>query len=121
VNKEAAEVLKHIADKLDMPVGHLWNGLVAYAPFWFWKYVVLTSVFLVLGAVFSWISVKLYRSHKEKESIDDGFPIIAAGMAGLACAAIGLLSGAIYFGWALAALYAPEAWAAMYIMDMLRR
>jgi hypothetical protein len=116
VNENTAEVLKHIADKLDVPVAQLWGGIVAYAPFWFYKYVAVVIVGSVLGFALLVVCAKLY----DRQFVD-GMPCALAGMTGTILLGGSLLFGAVNFGYAMAATTAPQAWASMYIMQLIDR
>ena len=111
MDKEAAEVLKHIADKIDVPVQQLWAGLVAYAPFTYWQWLVTTvitgSLVLIAAAVIIWA----LRKADDKSEHFFGVALLAffcgaGAMIVFGVAGIGGMSEA------LAAKNAPEAWAA---------
>lgn len=111
MNEQAVEAIKHIADKLDIPVEQLWAGLVAYAPFTFYQWVAGIVIGLVVGGVLVAIAVKF-----NSKNLGDGFPAFACFMLGGMC-----LSGALFIGLmempdALAAKNAPQAWAAKQIL-----
>lgn len=119
MNDKTAEVLKHIADKLDVPVQQLWAGLVAYAPFIFWQWVAgcLAAMFIVI--VCSWLCVRTTGS--EISARTDGMVPGLFGLVAIVAFVIGLGTGIEGMPNALAAKYAPEAWATVYIMKFVRR
>lgn len=123
MNENAAEVLKHIADKLDVPVQQLWAGLVAYAPFTYyqWLAALIISCVLVVGLV--GLAAGLFLKAK---AMNDMEPygvfgcismILAAGVFVIGVAINGVGESAE----ALSAKYAPEAWASKYIIRRLGR
>lgn len=111
MNEQAAEVLKHLADKLDIPVQQLWAGLIAYAPFTFYQWLagVLIGVFLsaLCFGVLAWCIAK----KPEEDGVIGLFMVTVAVMIITGLYGVGGMSNA------LAARYAPEAWAAKYIIQ----
>lgn len=89
MNEQTAEVLKHIANKLDVPVEQLWAGMVAYAPFWFYKYVACVALGILIGAAFLYASRQFYLS-----GIGEYVPSIFAGISGVITLAITGIFGA---------------------------
>ena len=120
MNKEAADVLKHIADKLDVPVQQIWAGLMAYAPFTYYQWltsVVVATFFLVAALVVIFWAL---RKADEKSEHFFGVALIAFFCAippvmTLAISGVGGMSEA------LAARHAPEAWASKYILRQVGR
>lgn len=118
MNDKAAEVIKHLADKLDLPVQQLWQGLVGYAPFVYaqWEAVLLVSivVFVVTGIAFV---VSLYKT-REEELPWGPVAVISAVVAMFSGVSIAVSLGEVAY--ALAAKHAPEAWAAKYVIQRLK-
>jgi hypothetical protein len=112
MNEQTAQVLKQIADKIDVPVQQLWAGLIAYAPFTFWTWVAGIALGLVMTVLFAILTVWCVK--KESESV-----LAAAFFTGITLGLTGLL-GFIHMSDALAAKYAPEAWAAQKILRVVR-
>lgn len=119
MNESTAAILKHIADKLDVPVAQLWSGIVAYAPFWFYKYIAMVGACFLVCAVLVALSFKLYD--KEATYSDANMPSILAGIFAVVLFAATAIVGAANLGYALAAKNAPEAWASIYIMQTIER
>lgn len=121
MNKEAADVLKHIADKLDIPVQQLWAGLVAYAPFtyyeWLTTMVISASVIVIAACVIAWA---LWKAGKTEQEHYFGVALIAF-LCAFVAVLIGWISGVGGMANALAAKNAPEAWASRYIIQRLGR
>jgi len=123
MNENAAEVLKHIADKLDIPVQQLWAGLVAYAPFtyyqWLTALVLSCVVFAGLSGLAAWL---FYKARK----MNDFEPFGAIGGVVSVLAGLVFIFGIAIHGVgesaeALAAKHAPEAWASKHIIKKIGR
>lgn len=111
MNDNAVEVLKHIADKLDVPVQQLWHGLVAYAPFTFYTWIVVVTLFVIaLLCVFVFVYMGKIREEYFGCAVFAFFVALVSGIFSLADMSS-----------ALAARYAPEAWATQYVIRSLRR
>lgn len=117
MNKDAAEVLKSIADKLDVPVQQLWAGLVAYAPFTYYQWFagIAVGLFCALCAFL----LLCYCIKRSSGNDEDG--VVPTSLLLLVLV---LFTG----GWfvaglpdAMAAKNAPEAWAAQQIMKKVGR
>lgn len=122
MDKDTANTLKSIADKLDVPLENLWNGLIAYAPFEFYEWVaIVVSTGLGIVAGIAMIALGIYRSNKPNAKTDDG---AATSFTGLVMFIIMfgtfLIGGLGSTAYALSAHYAPEAWAAKYILQKVR-
>ena len=121
MNKEAADVLKHIADKLDIPVQQLWAGLMAYAPFTYWQWLTTIAVgLLVLAAGVSVIVWGIHKAGKTERDEYFGVALIAFFCCIPAVMVLGI-SGVGGMSEALAAKHAPEAWASKYIIRQVGR
>ena len=119
MEKETAEVVKQLADKLDVPVEHLWNGLVAYAPFEFYQWVALLigcAFVLVIGIAA--ISYDISTSEKRKS---DGGLAIFGFIVSIVAAGTFVVAGVSGMAEALAAKNAPEAWAAKKVLGRFVR
>lgn len=116
MNEQAADVLKHIADKLDVPVQQLWAGMIAYAPFTFWPWVAGIACGLLITGGFALIS---YYSSKKESGGED--PTVLCGFLAVASFAVTAALGIAYMSEALAAKFAPEAWAAQQIIRRVGR
>ena len=120
MNENAAEVLKHIADKLDVPVQQLWAGLVGYAPFVYYQWLAYVVFSLVVGGVS--LALCLYFSKRAmKEEIPNGPIAFICGGAAILCGVIFMVEGVSSTGVALSARNAPEAWAAKHIIQKIGR
>lgn len=119
MNENAADVLKHIADKLDVPVQQLWAGLIAYAPFTFYQWVVGVTVGILAFVAFVPLCYKMIGSEVSKKT--DGFvPFLCGAMATVSFVLTSIF-GLSSMPDALAAKYAPEAWASKYILRKIGR
>jgi hypothetical protein len=118
MNKDAADVLKHLADKLDVPVEQLWSGLIAYAPFTYYQWLAMTVGAAIATVVLIGVVVYCIKQNKE-------MPWGPIGM----ISGIGVVIFACHFAFegiggmadALAAKHAPQAWAAKHIINKLGR
>lgn len=120
MNKEAADVIKSIADKLDVPVEQLWNGLIAYAPFYHaqWEVqMILSVVGFVVAAVA--IFIGLYMLVKHGEEIGGGVAFFGAIALIPVCISLTVNLGDMAN--AMAAKHAPQAWAAKQILNKVTR
>lgn len=119
MDRQAAEVLKQVADKLDVPVEQLWNGLVAYAPFEFYQWCAILIALAILVVV--GVCIIGYDSATQERRKSEG----GLGAFGLVLAAGALIMflcvGAFEMAEALAARNAPEAWAAKKILGRVIR
>lgn len=112
MDKQAAEIIKQLADKLDVPVQNLWAGMIAYAPFIFWQWVAGLVIFLVVFAACIGLIVLTIKK--------GGDSVIGAFFLTVFVLAIGGSIGYATMPDALAAKYAPEAWASKQILDKVR-
>ena len=115
MNKEAAEVLKHIANKLDIPVEQLWAGLIAYAPFTFYQWITGIALGTIVCIVLWALCWKTFPQGKESP-----LTFMWGACAGMLTMAL-LFEGLNRMPDALAAWNAPQAWAAKIIIDKVRR
>lgn len=120
MDEQAANVLKHIADKLDVPVQALWAGLVAYAPFAYYQWLAM-AVALGIGAlvslsVFAWSLPKSF-----KQEIPYAPITVISGFCAFVFLVFFFGRGISDMGDALAAKNAPEAWASKYILRRFGR
>lgn len=114
MNDQAAQVIKHIADKLDLPVQHLWAGLIAYAPFTFWQWAVGVGIGLFLALCCVVLCVLCIKNKGTDGVIWWGGWTVGV-MTVTAAFAIQQMPDA------LAAKYAPEAWASQYVIRRATR
>ena len=117
MDKSTAELLKGMADKLDVPVEKLWEGLVAYAPFEYYQWLTEIVVCVSFLALFTLtFSIGIHLAKKD----NDFAPIAITSFFGMVVVMIMLLmSGIGGVASALAAKNAPEAWAAKYIVHRI--
>lgn len=114
MDKNAAEILKHIADKLDIPVEHLWSGLIAYAPFVFWQWVVGIAFGMLIAALLAalgWYALKK----------GEGEPVLACFAFSLGAFGITAGVGLSHMPDSLSAKFAPQAWASKQIINKFDR
>ena len=119
MEKETAELIKHVADKIDAPVQQLWDGLVAFAPFtydqWLFKAAIIVVIFL------AFVGLTALAIHYAKKDNDYETGVLFAGFG-----AVGVL---IVFGVevvgtsaeAFSAKHAPQAWAAQQVLKKISR
>ena len=112
MNENAAEILRHIADKLDVPVANLWAGLVAYAPFVFYQWAAGLIVSVCAAVGFAYLAHRIWKT--EDVACFLFSTLTGAGIVGLFACLMALPSS-------LAARYAPEAWATHYIIEQIRK
>lgn len=119
MEQETADVLKHIADKLDVPVQQLWAGLIAYAPFTFYQWAIGVGMGIFAFVALGWISYKTAGTELSKKT--DGFVPGMCGFLAVVAFALVAMFGLGETADALSAKYAPEAWASKYILKRLDR
>ena len=120
MNENAAAVLKHIADKLDVPVQQLWSGLIAYAPFVYYQWLAYVVFSLVGGIVAAALCMYFIKKSMQKE-LPNGPIAFVCGALAFTCVVIFMVEGLSATGVALSAKHAPEAWAANHIIQKIRR
>ena len=123
MDKNVAETLKAIANKLDVPVEALWNGLLAYAQFYGYAWAIFLLLSVLGASTLIWLCIRTVRT---KELFLRGNPTGS-------CVLAFLLGGAAFVcivsfmvnlsdtADGLAALKAPEAWASKYVLRRLGR
>lgn len=123
MNETTAEILKHISDKLDVPVATLWAGLVVYAEFYFYQWIAIWVglILLLMISVGCAIAAHRLEAGTAGHRNDAGFVISLCGMVAFAACLVGTSIQFSTISYALAAKYAPEAWATQYIVKQLRR
>ena len=113
MNQTAAEVIMHIADKLDVPVQQLWAGLIAYAPFVYYQWITGVSLGILGGLLFTIHAVMGWKKSKDFF----GIKFVVPGYCALVIWGVTVTAGIEEMPNALAAKYAPEAWATKHILN----
>lgn len=113
MNENAAEVLKQIADKLDVPVQQLWAGLVAYAPFIYYQWLAGLALGLVICAIS--FGCLLYCIRKNDDTAGVFLLILVCAVTATGVGVLTTLPDA------MAAKMAPEAWATQQIVRKIGR
>jgi peptidoglycan/LPS O-acetylase OafA/YrhL len=121
MDQQAAEALKQIADKLDVPVQQLWAGLVAFAPFAYfqWEAILIGCIaaLFICGLV---LAVLVANAGKVESAFGDGIGLVCIVLfAGMVCSACGILAQLSSLGEAMAAQKAPEAWATQQLLKKI--
>lgn len=116
MEKNTADVLKHLADKLDIPVQQLWDGLVAYAPFEYYQWITGIVVALVVMVVAITVAVIFWRKAWEENSEAYTMTCVLSIAGAIVALLFITVAGVGNMAYALAAKNAPEAWAARYII-----
>lgn len=119
MEKETADVLKQIADKLDVPVQQLWAGLTAYAPFTYAQWQAQT-ILCVVGFVVA-LMVLVYSIHRLRTEELPWGPIAFVCVICVVLFGVGFTVQMGDMADALAAKEAPQAWAAKYIVRRIGR
>lgn len=114
MDKNTAEVLKQIADKIDVPVQQLWAGLVAYAPFTYYQWIAGVAIGLFIAMLCGLLLAYVIK----KEETEGFIPALFMLVVVLALTGSWFISG---LPDAMAAKNAPEAWAAQQIIKKFGR
>lgn len=118
MNQETAALLQSLSDKLGVSVEHLRDGLVAYAPFVFYEWVVMMLV--IISFMVASVVTFLYYRRKQQE---DDYETVCIGSVTVFAISLMLffIAGISSLADSLAAKQAPQAWAAKYILNSIRR